>query len=190
MTRISTIGRSTKGLPVTGRKAASQSGAKGMTFIEVVLVVSILSAILLIAFPRIPHLSDYTLKNDARKLAGLFRFLDESATTRKTYYKVLVVPGKMKAEANRIEVESSRDGIEFKAERDKNTRGVTLDKRTIVEGIRVAGLGLVEEGSVDLFFNPVYGAEPFSLHISQSGSLFTIEYNPYSGRVRIVEGRI
>ncbi len=187
---ISTIGRSTKDSPVTGRKAVLPRGAKGMTFIEVVLVVAVLSAILLISFPKIPHLSDYTLKNDARKLAGLFRFLDESATTRKTYYKVLVVPGKKDAEANRIEVESSRDGIEFKAEKDKNLRGVTLDKRTVVEDIQVAGLGLVDEGEVDLFFNPVYGAEPFSLHISQSGSLFTIDYNPYSGRVKIVEGRI
>lgn len=190
MTRISTIGRSTKDLPLTGRKAAFQIGAKGMTFIEVVLVVSVISAILLISFPRIPHLTDYTLKKDARKLAGLFRYLDESATVKKTYYKVLIVPGKKSGGDNRIEVASSRDGIEFKAEGDKNLKGITLDKRTVLDDIQVAGLGLVDEGTVDLFFNPVYGAEPFSLHISQSGSLMTIDYNPYSGRVRIVEGRI
>ena len=173
-----------------GLKAAFTGGSKGMTFIEVVLVIVVLSAILLISFPRIPYLSDYTLKSDARKLASLFSFLDESATTKKTYYKVLIMPGSKKPEANHIKVESSKSGREFKAEADPSLSGVELDKRTVVEDIDVAGLGLVDTGEVDLFFNPLYGAEPFSLHISQSDSVFTINYNPYSGRVKVIEGRI
>ncbi|MBE9532467.1 MAG: hypothetical protein IME98_06640 [Proteobacteria bacterium] len=161
-----------------------------MTFIEVVLVVAVLSAILLISFPRIPYISDYALKNDARKLASLFSILDESATTKKTYYKVLIVPGTKNTEANHITVESSKSGREFKAIEDSSLSGVELDERTVIDDIVVAGLGLVDEGEVDLFFNPLYGAEPFSLHISQSESVFTINYNPYSGRVKVVEGRI
>jgi prepilin-type N-terminal cleavage/methylation domain-containing protein len=173
-----------------GFRGVLPCGSKGMTFIEVILVVAVLSAVLLISFPRIPYLSDYSLKSDARKLAGLFSILDESATTKKTYYKVLISPGAKRPGANRITVESSKTGREFKAVEDSSLSGVELDKRTIVEDIFVAGLGLVDEGEVDLFFNPLYGAEPFSLHIGQSGSVFTINYNPYSGRVKVVEGRI
>ncbi len=161
-----------------------------MTLLEVVLVVAVLSAVLLISFPRIPYLSDYALKNDARKLASLFSVLDESATTKKTYYKVIILPGVKKPEANYIKVESSKTGREFTQSKDSSISGVELDKRTVVDDIVVAGLGLVDDGEVDLFFNPVYGAEPFSLHISQSDSVFTINYNPYSGRVKVVEGRI
>lgn len=190
MTRILTTGRSTKDSPAPEFPAAFLGTRDGMTFIEVVLVVAVMSTILLISFPRIPYLSDYTLKRDARKLASLFSFLDESATTKKTYYKVLIKPGAKKTDINRVRVESSKTGRVFKAVKDSFLKGVELDKRTIVEDINVAGLGLVSEGEVDLFFNPLYGAEPFSLHISQSGSVFTISYNPYSGRVKIVEGYI
>lgn len=190
MTLILTTGRSTKDTPVPASRFAAPGGEKGMTFIEVILVVVVLSAILLISFPRIPYLSDYTLKSDARKLASLFSILDESATTKKTYYKVLIKPGPKKADINRISVESSKNGRDFKVSKDSSIKAVELDKRTVLDDIEVAGLGLIDEGQLDLFFNPLYGAEPFSLHISQSGSVFTITYNPYSGRVKVIEGRI
>lgn len=190
MTQISIIGRSTKDSSAPGNLSFLHGDARGMTFIEVVLVVAILSAILLISFPRMPFISDYALKSDARKLASLFSFLDESATTRKTYYKVLVLPGTKTSREKQIKVESSKSGREFKAVKEASIKGFDLDERTVLEDIKVAGLGLIDSGEVYLFFNPVYGAEPFSLHISQSESVFTIDYNPYSGRVKIIEGRI
>ncbi len=162
-----------------------------MTLIEVAVVVAIISVILLITFPRIPLLSDYTLKNEARKLAGLFRSLDATATTRKRYYKVSIEPNSKRPEANRIEVESSSDGLEFMPEEDTLLKGLILNKRVVIDDIEVAGLGRIDEGEhLLLFFNPVYGAEPFKLHIREGSSIFTINYNPYSGRVKIIEGRI
>ena len=169
----------------------SSSSSKGMTLIEIAVVVAVISVMLLIAFPRIPLLSDYTIKNEARKLAGLFRSLDESATIRKTYYKLSVSPGDKGVDANRIKVESSKDGIEFKDEEDPLLKGVALNERVIIDDIEVAGLGRIEKGGhLSLFFNPVYGAEPFKVHIRESNTHFTINYNPYSGKVRIIEGRI
>lgn len=162
-----------------------------MTLIEVVVVVAVISVILLLVFPRIPQLSDYTMKREARKLAGLFRSLDQSATTRKTYYKVSISPNSKRPEANRILVESSMDGLKFEPEEDPLLKGLVLSERVVIDDIEVAGLGLIEKGEqLSLFFNPVYGAEPFKLHIRDSETSFTINYNPYSGRVRIIEGRM
>jgi hypothetical protein len=153
-------------------------------------VVAVISVILLLAFPKIPQLSDYTLKREARKLASLFRLLDESATTRKTYYKLSISPNSKKPEANRILVESSKNGVDFEVSDDPLLR-VALNERVVIDDIEVAGLGRIKEGGhLSLFFNPIYGAEPFKLHLSESEANFTINYNPYSGRVKVVEGRI
>lgn len=167
------------------------ASSKGMTLIEVAVVVAIISVILLLVFPKIPLLSDYTLKRDARKLAALFRSLDESATTKKTYYKVSISPNSKKLETRRVLVESSKDGLKFETEESPLLKSLTLNERVIIEDIEVAGLGVIREGDhLSLFFNPVYGAEPFKLHIKEGETSFTINYNPYSGKVRIIEGRI
>ena len=186
MIRTLIAGRSTK-----EDRALLLASSKGMTLIEVVVVVAVISVILLITFPRIPLLSDYTLKKEARKLAGLFRSLDQSATTKKTYYKVSISTNSKRPEANRIYVESSRDGLKFEAEEDPLLKGLILNERVVIDDIEVAGLGRIDEGGrLSLFFNPVYGAEPFKLHLSEGETLFTINYNPYSGRVKIIEGRM
>ena len=186
MTRTSIAGRSTK----KGR-VLLPAFSKGMTLIEVVVVVAIISVMLLLVFPKIPQLSDYTLKKEARKLASLFRTLDESATAKKTYYKLSIAPNSKRPEANRILVESSTDALKFEPEKDPLLKGLVLNDRVVIEDIEVAGLGRIDKGGqLSLFFNPVYGAEPFKLHIRENENFFTIDYNPYSGRVRIIEGRI
>ena len=54
--------------------------------------------------------------------------------------------------------------------------------------IVVPGLGRVDSGEVDVFFNPAGAVDPFMVHISRGTEVKTLDFNPYSGRVRVRDG--
>ena len=159
-----------------------QAKSKGFTLLELLVVIAILGTILLIVFPKIPLLEDYTLNAEARRVAGLFRYAQESASTKKMYYRLWFYP-----EKEVIEIESSSDGMEFKKIQEPSFMGLTLKSGVDMTDIALSTLGKVSGGGVAVIFGPTGGAEPFSLHLKMRQRLLTINYNPYSGRVKILE---
>lgn len=157
---------------------------KGLTLLELMVVIVILSSALLIIFPNISILEDFKFKSEVRRIAGLFRYLNESAFSNKIYYRVWFYP-----EKESFEIESSADGFEFIKEKDK-LAGYTLNQGTDMQDIIVQGLGKINHGDVAVIFNPGIGAEAFSLHLEKNGRIFSISYNPYSGRVKIMDGYV
>jgi len=59
-----------------------------------------------------------------------------------------------------------------------------------MEDIVIAGLGRIYEGEAAVVFNPAIGAEPFNLHLKGGELTLTLSYNPYSGKVKIIEGYV
>jgi len=161
------------------------SDTKGFTLLELIVVIVILGSVLLIVFPRIPYFENFALNSEARRVAGLFRYLDESASAKKTYYRVWFSP-----EKGSIEVESSADGVEFKKSGDSSLQGLSLKDGTEMVDLVLAGLGKVDHGEVAVVFNPGAGAEPFNLHLKKNGRTITISYNPYSGKVTVADGYV
>lgn len=86
-------------------------------------------------------------------------------------------------------MESSADGFEFKKIKDGSLKGFSLATGDI-QDIVVQGLGKIDHGDAAIVFNPGIGAEPFNLHIKKDGLILTISYNPYSGKVKILEGYV
>ncbi len=156
---------------------------KGLTLLELIVVMAVLSALLLVIFPKIPYLETFTLNSDARRAAGLFRYLDETATQKKVYYRVWFSP-----EKGSIDVESSPDGAEFKKAEDAG--GFILKNGVEISDIVLQGLGRINQGEAAVIFNPGAGAEPFSLHLRKSNRTVTISYNPYSGKVKVADGYV
>lgn len=162
----------------------SKEGIEGMTLLELLVVMVLLGSAMLIILPRIPLLESFSLNSDARRIAGFFRYLDESSSSKKIYYRVWFYP-----EEESIEVESSVDGFEFKGIKDASLKGFRLADGDI-QDIVVQGLGKIDHGDVAVVFNPGIGAEPFNLHIKKDGLILTISYNSYSGKVKILEGYV
>lgn len=170
-----------KGLSLSVRS----NSIKGYTLIELMLVIALLSLAAFLVIPRLPFTADYSLRADARKLAGIIRFLDDSATAKKEYLRLWFAP-----ETDLIKVESSRDGLEFTEAASSNgylLRDVRLSGKTDLVEVTVAGIGTVTDGEVAVVFNPSFGADPFTLLISGKGSDMRLSYNPFSGRVTLEE---
>ena len=157
----------------------------GLTLLELLAVIAIVGTILLIVFPKIPLFEDYTLNAEARRIAGLFRYMQESASAKKMYYKLWFYP-----EKELLEIESSSDGIEFKKIQETSLKGLTFKSGVDMTDIVLSTLGKVNDGGVAVMFGPMGGAEPFSLHLKMGQRALTIGYNPYSGKVKILEGYV
>ncbi len=161
------------------------SNKKGVTLLELLVVIVILGSIAAIVAPKFSAFEGFMLDSEARKVAGLLRYLDESATTKNVYYRVWFRP-----EEESFEVESSPDGVEFKRVKDNSLKGYKFRAGIDMEDIVVAGLGKVASGEAAVVFNPGAGAGPFALHLKKSGAGLTVSYNPYSGKVTIKQGYI
>ena len=161
------------------------SGSCGFTLLELILVIALLGTILLLVFPRIPSVTDYTLTTTAKRLSSVLRYLEESATTKKVYYRVWFSP-----ESDDFRVESSSDGGEFIPIEDKSFSGFTFPKGIDLVDITIMGLGTIRDGEGGIVFNPLYGADPFKVHLGEDEKRLTVTYNPYSGRIKVKDGTI
>ncbi len=168
-----------------GTSTEGRGGGAGFTLIELVVVIAILASVLLIAFPGMNVLEGYGFRSDARRMAGLFRYLDDTATTEGRYYRVWFY-----VEDEDFKVETSSDGKKFVLASDPDIRGFRINKATEIEDIVIAGLGRVSSGEAAVIFNPSAGADPFSLHLRRGDSQLTLRYNPYSGKVKIIQGHV
>lgn len=168
-----------------GTSTEREGRGNGFTLIELVVVIFILASVLLLAFPAINALEGYGFRSDARRMAGLIRRLDDSATTEGRYYRFWFY-----VEEESFKVESSSDGVEFFPVSDSDIRGFKLGSATVIEDIVIAGLGRIARGEAAVIFNPSAGADPFSLHLQQGESSLTLSYNPYSGKVKILQGYV
>lgn len=155
----------------------------GFTLLELIIVIAILGGLLAIVAPKLPFLEDFSLNSEARRAAGLFRHLNESASAKKVYYRAWVDP-----ERDSIKVEVSETGSEFKEISERGLKGLQMKEGVDIIDITVQGLGKVDKGSAGIIFNPGAGAEPFNLHLKKKERVITISYNPYSGRIKTLEG--
>ncbi|MBI5287120.1 MAG: prepilin-type N-terminal cleavage/methylation domain-containing protein [Deltaproteobacteria bacterium] len=159
-----------------GMTRCLQQGA-GFTLIELLAVIGLLSLILLIVFPRL-HLSDEVIfRTEARKVAGTLRYLNESAVTRKVYYRIW-----FSLDDEIIEVESSNDGLNFAGYHEPPLKG--LKRGVGIEEVILPSLGRISSGKVAVVLSPSGPVEAFVLHLKRGDKQFNLLVSP-SGRVRI-----
>lgn len=144
-----------------------------------------MSAVVLIALPRTSFIDALSLDSEARRAAGLFRYLDSAASAKKTYYMVQFHPAQ-----GAIGVSFSTTGADFKETRGDVPGGFTLSRDTKMLDVTVEGLGKIDSGEAAVVFNPGAGAGAFTLHLGKNGRIVTVSYNPYSGKVKLTEGYI
>ncbi len=157
----------------------------GFTLLELLIVITILVAAAALIYPRFFEVQGARLRSDARKLSTLIRFLDEAAATRKLYYRLWFEFGK-----DRLRVEVSKDGSDYALYPDNRIRFFSFADGVDLKDVSLPGLGRVAGGEVAVIFSPLGAGEPFTVHLSGGGDDVTVDFNPYSGRVRVKEGYV
>lgn len=167
-----------------------RSSMAGFTLIELLAVIIIIGAVLAVVLPRMPGVTGTYLKADVRRLSTLVRYLNEAAETKRVYYRM-----SLDMDRGTVRVDSSREGEGYAPVADTVIRGLRLAEGVRFEDMVAGKLGRVSSGTVAVVFTPTGSTEPFSLHIGSGGngkekSVFTLYFNPYSGRVTVTEGYI
>jgi prepilin-type N-terminal cleavage/methylation domain-containing protein len=158
---------------------------RGLTLLELLVVITIFGIILAVALPRIFSIESAYLGADARRIAGLIRYMNEAAATRRAYYRVSFNLNK-----EQIRVETSLDGIEYREESESFLSALRLKNRVEIEDVVLPGLGVIKKGEVSVIFSPLGSAEPFNIHLKSNNNFLTLAFNHYNGRVKIIEGYV
>lgn len=156
---------------------------KGLTLIELAVVILILGVVMAIVFPKFMGLGQSRLKNDTGKVSTLLGYINEAAITKKVYYRVWFDLGQ-----GRLRVESSRDGVEFIDEKEGPLRSVQLKDGVEIKDIVLPALGKIEGGSASFVFPPGGAVDSFTLHLGSGEDVMTLYFNPVTGRVAVEEG--
>lgn len=156
---------------------------RGLTLVELVIVMAVIGGALALVFPRL-DVASARLDSEARRLAMLIRHLDDSANSKKIYYRLWFRP-----DNERVDVEVSENGLEYAAPQDMALRAQTFRSGTDIEDVIIEGIGKVSQGEAAVVFGPG-ASRAFNVHLNNSGKSLTVSYNPYSGRVKVIDGRV
>lgn len=157
----------------------------GFTLLELIVVLFLVSLIAALIFPRLPSSQASDLRNSARQLAVLMRYLEERAVaTKKTYYL-------------RINLDEDRLSVSRK-ETDDNKNGQDddqfLKRQPLAKGIRVSDistdqLGTINTGEALISYGPGGRSAPLLLHLAApDNSYYTIQALPVSGSIKVAAG--
>jgi general secretion pathway protein H len=142
---------------------------RGFTLLELIVVIFIVSLLAGIVFPSFRALSGRQLGADARKIASLIQYLNDSALASKETYS---------ADFDLQEASISWKGPEGdKTEKIKTLAGVSLQSK-----------GMVRTGQVMVFFSPLGIQEYLEILLNDEEEVMTVTFNPVSGRAKILTG--
>ncbi|MFQ5464608.1 MAG: Tfp pilus assembly protein FimT/FimU [Thermodesulfobacteriota bacterium] len=159
------------------------SGTSGFTYLELIAVIVIIGGLMALVAPRFAGTGRTYLRTDARRLATLTRYVYEATATKRLSYRL-----RFDLDGGSVSLAASAGGGEFVPEADPVLRRLKLRRGVELADIVVPGPGKVTSGEVDVFFAPSGPVDPFVVHLSYGADVKTLDFNPYSGRVRVRDG--
>ena len=145
---------------------AGTSNNSGFTLLELIVVIFIVAIVMSVAFPAFVGFGEGKLKSEAREMASILRYLNDSAISRKETFLM-----RFKLDRNMV----SWSGPE--GERGKKFEGMT--------GVTTQSTGLVSKGEVTIFFEPLGLRENLSVHLNRGNKSLTVRLEHLSGKVKI-----
>ena len=140
----------------------------GFTLLELILVLFLISLMTAIIIPSFYGLSENKLKSDARRIASLLRYLNDSAiSTKETYF---------------LKFDLQEGTLAWQDPDGKKTE--TFES---LAGLYLPSKGELKEGQITVFFGPLGIQESIAVHLRRNGQGMTVALNPWSGRTKVVE---
>ena len=174
------------GILSTGRRL----GSKGLTLIELSMVLLIMGLLFTLVIPRIPVLGRADLKSTSRRIVQLIDTVGSNAVSKRLHYRLAFDLFDHRYMVS-IDQDASEYGIQFKEVDEEGTEGEWVN---LPEGIYfgdIVHVGQIDpvksEGIVYSYFYPDGRVEPPTLiHLTDEREHFySLFIQPFSGRVDV-----
>jgi len=139
----------------------------GYTLLELVLVIFILSIAAAVVLPSIAVFQTNKINSDAKRVASILRFLNDTAITTK--------------ETSLLKIDLKKRLLIYSTAEGKKEE--TFDT---VRSVQLQSKGMLSDGEITLFFHPTGAAESMNLYLSDGKSNLMVSFNNLSGRVKII----
>jgi general secretion pathway protein H len=139
---------------------------RGFSLLELIVALFIVSLVLALVLPSFGVFGDNRLKSEAREMASVLRYLNDSASSRKETFAL-------------------------KFDLDKNVvswKDPEGEKERVVEdlsGVTTQSNGTVTRGELIVFFEPVGIKQNMVIHMGRDNHSISVTLNHLSGKVRI-----
>ncbi|HXX56651.1 MAG TPA: prepilin-type N-terminal cleavage/methylation domain-containing protein [Thermodesulfovibrionales bacterium] len=142
--------------------------SKGFTLLELIVAIFIISLVVSLSIPSLTLIGEGRVVSDAKRIASILRYLNDSAVATKENLPLKVGLGE------KIVSYAGPDG-------EKSERFDTISF------IELQSKGKLTEGEVTVFFGPSGSSESFQIHLHNDKQDATVVLNALSGRVKIIQ---
>jgi len=138
----------------------------GFTLLELMVVIFIVSVVLALALPSFTGVGENKAMSDAKRIASILRYLNDSAQSTK--------------ESLSLKVDFRDKVIEY-----SSPEGEKSERFDSLSGVELQSRGNVTEGELLFFFSPLGAQENIIMHLGDEDSAIEVTLNNLSGRVKI-----
>ncbi|MBI2645993.1 MAG: prepilin-type N-terminal cleavage/methylation domain-containing protein [Deltaproteobacteria bacterium] len=182
---------------------ATTFNSKGLTLIEIIVVMAIIAIFTVIALPRFQNKLSLHIKKQARMLSGTIRFLYTQAALKNVTYRLHYDLAnrtyfvEKSSDAVRLTSEGSltqgsltqekKTGPKFTEDKELLKKPVQLQKRIKFKDIKTElSKDLITEGHAYTHFFPSGYVEQTQIRLeSEIGDIYTIVVEPLTGRAKV-----
>jgi len=173
----------TRRLHKAGRDAA------GLTLLELAVVLFLIALMALLIIPSTRGFQVSRLKHEARRLAGRASFLYEQAAAEKLVLRLTFNIDGQGYSVSRLDPHSLNPT--FVPDLEAGAGPVTLPPDVHLRDVTVEGIGTVTRGTATCTFYPEGYVDATVVHlVDTAGTVFTLTFQPLTGRVSIASGDI
>jgi len=142
------------------------SSKQGFTLLEIVVVLFIVSLVMAVVLPSFAGFGESKLRSEARQMASILRYMNDSAVSRKETFLI-----RFNLDKNMVTWQGP-DGEKTKK----------FDDMT---GVTTQSNGMVSKGELIVFIEPLGIQENLSIHMRRGKKGMVITLNHLSGKVKI-----
>ncbi|HKD65221.1 MAG TPA: prepilin-type N-terminal cleavage/methylation domain-containing protein [Candidatus Binataceae bacterium] len=172
-----------------GRPCESGHNAAGFTLIEIAVVLFLMALMTLLIIPSTRSFHTSRLKHETRRLAGRATFLYEQAAANKLVLRMTFNFDAQGYFTTRLDPHSPTQT--FAPDLEEGAAPVILPPDVRLRDVTVEGKGTVSRGTVSCNFYPEGYVDATVVHlIDKAGTVYTLSFQPLTGRVSIARGDI
>ncbi len=169
------------------RPPALRHHETGFTLIEIAVVLFLMALITLLVIPSTKGFHVSRLKHEARRLAGRASFLYDQAASNKLVLRLTFNLDAQGYTVSRLDPHSPN--MLFVPDLEAGAAPIQLPPDVRLRDVTVEGKGTVTRGTVSCNFYPEGYVDATVLHlVDPAGTVFTLSFQPLTGRVSISRG--
>jgi general secretion pathway protein H len=145
---------------------------KGLTLIELIVVLFIISLATAIIIPSLWSTEKESLRSEAKHISSTLRYVYNETMSKKEKYLF-----EINLDTDMYGFSSNKESKDFRIKGDGGFKDIIIPS-----------LGKLFEGEVIVEFGPLGTEEPIVIHLFSGDTEYTVIFNHITGRSKIIEG--